>query len=754
MPDPRSLPPGFGVETDVTATEFLHLHDYWRIVMRRRWLIVAFVVVGVAAAVVYNQRALTIFEARATLQIETDANVLALDRPLTDRWDWMREFLPTQLGILSSRDIARMAHDQLAGPASTPADPSTPVGPSMPVDASTPVGPSMPVDPSPPVPSIDQILAGRSVDAIKDTRLVTVSYRSTDPNEAARVANALATAYVERSSNYARRATGDASEWLAQQVEEQRRVLQAGEEALQRYREKNGADSLMADRLGAEQQNIVVQKLGELQGAVSKARADTIDKEAQYRQLLAIQESNGDVDALPAIGSNTYIQGLKGEVLNLQRQFAQTSQELGDRHPDLLKLRAALAESQQKLQREIDRAVQSIRNDFEAAQARERGLNQALDRQKAAVQALNSKTVQYTSLEREAETNREVLGKLMQRSREASLARSLQTTNVAIVDKAEIPRRPVLPRKARNMLIGLVAGAALAFGTVFGLEIFNTRLRSPEEVERHLHVSVLGVVPAVKLKEARRPLLLQSVETPQYAEQIHSLRTSVMMSPMFATSRVLLVTSAEPGEGKTQTAASLAMSIARLNQRVLLIDADLRKPSLHTLFNTDLSPGLGEMLTAAGTSSAFRKTKMPRLWVMPSGSVKLAPADLLGSEVFETLLELSQQRFDWVIIDSPPVMAVADPCLIARLASGVVFVVGSGQTRRDVSNAALQRLETAGAKIVGTVLNRADLHDRGFSYLPYYHRDYETHYPRLEASLTLSPDALQSADILPDRRHG
>jgi len=734
----ESFPPAqifAGPEADLTTTDFLHVRDYVRIVTRRRWMIAVIVAAGVSAAALYNWQAKTVFASRATLQVEADTNVLALDRPLTDRWDWAREFLPTQLGILASRDLARMAHDQLEQT-------------SIKDDADTSTVP---------VPSVEEILMSRSVDAIKDTRLVTVTYRSSDPAEAARVANALASAYVQRSRDFTRRATGDASDWLTQQVEEQRKVVENGEAALQKYRSANGADALMADRLGAEQQNIVVQKLGELQGAVSKARTDTIEKEAAYRQMVAVQESGGALDSLPALASNAYLQGLKSELQNLQRQLTQASKELGDLHPDIVKLRAAVEQSELKLQREVDKAVGAVRNEFEAAKAREKGLNDALDRQKVAVQSLNSKAVQYTALEREAETNRDVLVKLLQRAREASLARELQTTSIDIVDRAEVPRAPIAPRKTRNLLIGLVASSVLALGLTFMLEVFNTRLTTPEDVERYLHVSVMGVVPATSRRLTGEPqMLLRSGVAPQYAEQIQSLRTNIVSSAALGAARTLLVTSSEPAEGKSQTATSLAISLARLHQRVLLIDADLRKPSLHTVFGVDLGVGMSEVLTgqAGASNGAFRKTDLPRLWLMTAGQVTRRPADLLGSDAFVRLLKVAQQRFDWVIIDSPPVMAVTDPCQIARLASGVLFVLDSGKTSREVSKAALQRLHAAGANVIGTVLNRADLQKPGVSYLPYYHRDYETHYPELEFSSVnaAGPDTLLP-EVPSDPRH-
>jgi capsular exopolysaccharide synthesis family protein len=704
----RTAQPEGGRAAPVHGTDYLQLRDYLAILLRRRWIIIGLMAAGLAGGVAYNWFTTPLYEARATLQIEADPNILALDRPLIDQRDWMREFLPTQLGILTSRDLARMAHEELQRAASSGGDDQS----------------------RPPVPSVGEIMAGRRVDPIRDTRLVNVGFRSTDPRVAAQVANVLASTYVQRNLQSRTRTRGEASDWLTQQVEQQRKLVDASEAALQRYRQDNGADALFTDRVGAERQNIVVQKLGELQGAVTRARQETIEKEAQFKQLAAIEAAQQPLETLPAIAANGYIQGLKGELTALQRQLVQASKELGERHPDIIKLQGAIQNAERKLQAETANVVQAIRNDYQAAQSRERALSSALAQQKVEVQGLNSKTVEYTALEREAISNREVLGKLLQRSRETNLEKQLQSTNVAVVDSAVVPSRPVLPRKERTMMLALVGSGLLGLGLIFVIEIFNTRMTSPADVKQHLRLPVLGVAPEIKMPKGQRSLLFGEGLSSQFTELLHGLRTNLVLAPEFATTRTLMVTSSEPGEGKTLTAANLAASLARLNQRVLLIDADLRKPELHELFGATQQPGLTDVLAGTATSNTFRKTAVPRLWLMPSGAASRNPADVLGSERFRKLIDMLGRQFDWVVIDSPPVLAVTDPCLIGRVVSGVLFVVGCGQTSREAAAAAVERLDTAGSNLLGAVLNRVVLDKPGESYLPYYHREYETYVPK------------------------
>ncbi len=689
--------------------QHLDIRDFLRIVYARSPLIVSVVAAGLLSALLYNWKATPVFAAKATLQIDAYPNVLGSDRPMLELRDWMREYLPTQIGILESGDLARVAHEELKRSSNSSRRE---------------------------VPSVNDILAGRTVSNTKDTRLVNIAFSSSDPVLAAEVANALARAAVQLNSKTRSGTLGEASAWLTRQVEEQRKLVQASEAALQRYREKHGADALFTDQVGQERQNIVVQRLAELQTAVTTAKGETINKGAQYEQLRAMQANHEPTDTLPAIASNGYLQGLKTELATAQREMAQAAKELGERHPEMIKLQAAVQNADRKLQTEIANVVRGIRSDFEAAQARERELVSALERQKAAVQMLNAKSVEYTALEREATSNREVLDKLLQRSREAALGSELQSTNVRIVDQAQVPAWPILPRKDRNIMLSLAGSGALALALVFLLEMFNTRLSSPQDVKRYLRLSVLGVVPQVK-PQAGQPSLLADGPPSQFTELFNGVRTNLVLSPALSSRRTVLVTSSEPEEGKTMTAANLAVSLARLNQRVLLIDADLRRPRLHQVFSAEQQPGLTDVLIGRDAHSSFQETSVAGLSLMPSGSMAANPTDLLGSERFSRLIRRLQGQFDWILLDSPPVLAVTDSSLIARESSGVVFVVGCGHTSRAKASAAVERLEAVGVNFVGAVLNRVVLGRRGESFLPYYHQDYPSYSPQPGGSVLL-----------------
>jgi capsular exopolysaccharide synthesis family protein len=712
-----------------SATDYLQIRDYIRIIYHRRWILMGIVAVGLLGSLLASWMTAPVFEAQATLQIDMDLNVLGVERPVVplDQRDWMREFLPTQLGILQSRNLARLAHEELTR-TNRPTSSDDASATSKPADSGTRR-----------VPTVDEIAKGRTVSLVKDSRLVNVGFRSGDPALSTEVANALARAYLKQNLEFRTQTTGEASEWLDKQVGELRKLVEENEGALQRYRTEHGADALITDRLGTEQQNIVVQKLAALQAAETKARTETIEKTAQYNQITAARTNKEPLDTVPAIASNAYIQSLKQELAAQQRQLIQSSKELGDRHPEMIKLQAAVQNADRKLQTEVSNAARAIENDFEAARSRESQLAGDLARQKQEVQSLNGKSVEYMALEREATSNREVLDRLLQRSRETALTRELQTTNIRILDWAETPAFPILPRKDRNVLIGLFGSGSFALALIFVLEIFRTRITSPQDVRQHLRIPVMGVVPQVKARNGRASLLLGNAVPGQFAEMLQGVRTNLILSPELRTGHTLLVTSSEPSEGKTMSAANIAVSLARLKQRVLLIDADLRRPRLHEMFAENQEPGLADVLTGKTSSQDFRKTKVPGLWLMTAGRALRNPADMLGSARFSKLIEELRGHFDWVVLDSSPVLAVADPCVIARVASGVLLVVDSNRTPRQVATAAVERLEAVGAPLLGAMLNRVALDGADDSYLPYYHRTYKDYYSQHEEWATELP---------------
>ena len=719
-----------------------HLMDYVRVVYKRRWVAIpAFAIVFMIGAI-NSYRTTPIYEARTQLLIEKDTpKVGTLNTMFQEHDGWYNDdFYQTQYRILQSRSLARRTvevmnlpqHPSVRGGLTEATGPISITGtlwnaaswakrqvagaPPPPPAAAT-------AEPSDELGShVGLVLGSLAVSPIRNSRLVELRFSSPDPRLAADLANAHARAYIQQNLETRFAASKDASDWLGGQLAEQRKKVEESEAALQRYKEAHDAVAV------EDRQNIVVQRLADLNAAVTKAKTERISKEAHYNQLKALQGTSA-IDTAPAVIGNEYIQRLKAEVGDLQRQQAQLSERYGDRHPEMVKVRTALQTVEAKYGAEVGKVIQSVRAEYEAALAQERSLVGALESQKSEALGLNRKGIEYSVLSREAESNRQIYEALLQRTKETGISSELKTSNIRVVDAAEIPNVPVLPRRQRDLTMSALSGAILALGLVFLFEYLDNRIKSPQELRAQLGLPFLGMVPAI---DSGGPTMLhQGGVPPAFAEAIRAIRTNVLFSSAEEGVRMIVVTSAGPGEGKSLFSSNLSVSLAQAGQRVLHIDADMRRPRVHDIFDVTQEPGLSNLLVGdCKPSEAVRKTDVPNLCILPAGMIPPNPAELLGSKRCAEYFATLSGHFDWVVIDSPPVLAVADASILANSATGVVFVVGADQTSRQTARTAVEQLEAVQAHIIGAVLNRADVERNPYYYSAYYRKEYSRYYAR------------------------
>jgi succinoglycan biosynthesis transport protein ExoP len=570
---------------------------------------------------------------------------------------------------------------------------------------------------------LNAFLENLTVTPVRNSRLVEIEFASPHPNVASDVANGLAKAYIEQNLEFKFTASKDASDWLGQRLAEQRKAVDASERALQHYREQSDAVSL------EERQNIVVQKLSDLNAAVTRAKTERIQKEAAYAQIKAVQDDRAALDTIPAILSNQFIQQQKTELAELQRQEAQLSEKLGQRHPDMLKAKLAVQNAQARIQAEIAKVVQSLSNDYQSALSQEQSLMHALDQQKNDALALNRKGIEYGALQRDAASNRQIFESLLQRTKETGISGELKVSNIRIVDAAEVPQLPASPDKPLNALLAVLGGSVMAVGIAFFFEYCDNRIKSPAEIKSHLGLAFIGMIPKMSVAEGETSPLLDRGATPNFAEALRTVRTNVLFSSTAEGGQSLVVTSSGPGEGKTVVSSNLAMALAQTGQRVLLIDADMRRPRVHQVFSERQEPGLSNILVGeTKTGDAVRPTSCPTLWVLPAGHLPPNPAELLGSKRFEDFIDTLKQHFAFVVIDSPPIMAVSDSAIVAHMADGVLFVIGAEMTSRGVARTAVEQLINANGHMIGAVLNGVDLTHNAYYYSQYYRREYGHYY--------------------------
>ena len=727
-----------------------HLMDYVRVLYKRRWAGGAVFLTIVLGVTIYTFTATPVYEAGTRLLIEADnPNVLSFKQVIEEEQQ-RADYYQTQYNILQSRALARKTLDALKLWKTPPFG-----GERDGFSVRNAIGGSIAwvtgLASSAPPPdgnairdaeetqaqsnAIDQFLASLTIAPVRNSRLVDLRFRSSDGPLATRVVNQLAKSYIEQDLEYRFMASKEASDWLGQQLTEQRKQVEAAETSLQQYREHNDAISL------EDRENIVVQRLTELSTAVTRAKTERLTKESSYRQIKAIENNPAALDTFPAILGNQFIQQQKGELANLQRQRAQMAERFGDRHPEMTKVQSAIESAQHRIQGEIAKVVLAVRSEYQAAVAQEQSLAAALEQQKGEALTMNRRAIEYSVLNRDVESNKEVYDSLLQRAKETNVSGELKSSNIRVVDAAEVPQSPSSPRKRLNLLMGLFAGTLLACAVVFFFEYMDNRIKTPDEIRAHLGLPALGLLPRLPkdVTEAGHALINGTVPA-NFSEAFRALRTNVLFSAPEMGSRSILITSSGPGEGKTMVATNMAVSLAHASQRVLLIDADMRRPKAHEAFDLRQEPGLSNLLVGnAKASESIRKTPVPGLWMLPAGRIPPNPAELLGSVKFRDFLKSLREHFDWVIIDTPPVMAVTDAAILAHVANGVVFVVGAEMTSRFAAARALDQLQVANAQFVGAVLNGVDLQRHSYYYSHYYRKEYVNYYTPAQAAPEVEP---------------
>ena len=733
--------PGYGA--GASGESELSLVHYLQILYRRRYVALSAFFLVVVGVTLYTVTATRIYEATSRLLIERDTPNVVSFQAVLDQSAQTDDYYETQYAILRGRGLARRTIESLQlwnhpllnqqpgfsvrGLLMTPINAMTRwFEPPRPIEAP---GAEETAAQS---RVIDRFLSNLTVEAVRYSRLVDVTYRTSDPVLAAKIANALGEAYIKQNVEFTSSTTKEASTFLTQQLAEQRAKLEKSEQALQAYREQTDSVSL------EERQNVVVQRLADLNAAVTRANTARIQKESAYNQVRAALENPAAIDTVPLILSNPFVQQQKTELAALQRQRAQLSEKLGPNHPDMVKVGVAIENAEARIKAEVAQIVSSMRSDYEAAMAEERSLTATLNRQKGEAQVLNRTGIEYGVLQRDNDANRQMFEALLKRTQETGISEELKAGNIRVIDQAETPRAPVSPNTFNNLLLGLLGGLALAVGLAFAFEYGDDRIKNPDELKKSLGLPFLGMVPALFDKSITTPLITGGAPN-LFGESFRSIRTNVLFSSADEGSRLVVVTSSAPGEGKTAVSTNLSLALAQSGHRVLLIDADMRKPRVHEVFSQPLAPGLSNLLVGdKQVSEAIKESPQQGLWMMPAGTFPPNPAELLGSKKFRDLTLFLQQYFDWVIIDTPPVMAVTDASIAANLAHGVLFVVGAEMTSKRVAQRAVEQLEMSQARFLGAVLNRVDLEHNAYYYSRYYRPEYGGYYGSGNGSSTMS----------------
>jgi capsular exopolysaccharide synthesis family protein len=569
------------------------------------------------------------------------------------------------------------------------------------------------------------------VDPIRNSRLVDLSFDSTDRQLAADIANMVSKGFIEQNMGWKSETSNEAKDFLTKQIEEQKKTLEESEQALQNYKEKYGIVQLTPLAGDKEKENIAMQKLGGLTGRLVDEQSKRVEVEARHREVHDLLAKGTPLESIPQVMDNYLIMRLKENEARLSTQMSELSQKFGEKHPRMVQLKSELESNRQKIRQEAQNVLTSIKNELAIARAREANARNAVEGQKAETQKLSERSIQYSVLLREVEKNRELYENLLKRLKETSVASELGTTNVRILDRAEVPRSPARPKPVQYILLSLVVGAFMGCGLAFFFEYMDNTIKTPDDIEKYVGSPCLALVPTVNFSEESG----QGVSSPEmivhhkpkstFAEGFRSLRTAVLFSSPDNPPKTILVTSFIPKEGKTFITANLALVIAYAGESVLLIDADMRKPQLHKMFDLENRKGLSNVIM--GEEPPIHKSILhEKLDVMTCGPVPPNPAEILGSKRMAEFMEQMKGRYDKVVIDTPPISSVTDAVVLSRLADSIIYVVHGGMTTRETAMHGAKIMRDVDAKVIGAVLNNIDIGRENYYYSHYYH--YYYHY--------------------------
>jgi capsular exopolysaccharide synthesis family protein len=684
-PDIGKLGPG---QRSYSATNIFDLPTLLRIVHHWRWLVLGAVAVGVASAIVATMLTKPMYRAWVTLQANPPSFQVTDeqdgDQAIPSGSDSM-DFVATQVGLIQSRSVAERAAQELNlanKPDVVPQD----------------------MDPSTRLRVATSYVSGNlSVTPPDMGQLIKFSFDSGSPQLAASVANAVADSFINTAIQRRYESSAYARNFLERQIKKTRGDLENSERAAVAYAQQQGiintgGSDTTGPSAGGDTNSIQDDSLVKLNEALADATARRVAAEGAYRGALA---------SGPSMEAAQSTMGLQQQLAQLQGEYQQKRTFLKAEHPEMVSLRSQIQELQRQISRQQAQVSSGRTNgllaDYRAALAAEKALRARVAQLKGDVLNLRGRSIKYTILQREVDTNRALYDALLQRYKQIGVAGGVGIAPVSIVDRAERPQLPFKPNLWLNLLFGLGLGAVVGLATAVGLEFVNDTIKSREDVRNKLRLPCLGSVPRTSKGDA----FVEDLKNPisMVSEAYSAIITVLRFSTEAGTPKILLLTSTRSGEGKSSSALALAQNFARRGKSVLLADGDLRKPAFRAA-SDDI--GLSKLLTSDDkVEDHIVETQHPNLWLLPSGPAAPSPADLLSTGRIRKVINEASDRFDFVVIDGPPTLGLADAPLLAAAAGEVLFVVESSKTRTRAAIEALNRLEATGTHLLGAILTKA-----------------------------------------------
>lgn len=701
--------------------DVIDLREYWNILVRRKWTVIISLIVLLIGTLIVTALMTPIYRATTVLQIERDSGkVLEFQNVNAEEAVNAKDFYQTQYELLQSRTLAGRVIDQLGLDESNSLNPDEDQGFISTIISSISgifAEDEAAVDELP--PDLETLfLENLQVEPVKKSRLVRLHYDSTDAEESALVVNTLASGFVDMTLERRFDASTYAKGFLEERIKQVRADLEDSERALLEYNQKRGIIN-QNDKLG-----MLMDKLKEMNKTLVGVEAMRIEEESKYQEMLKTTD-----DSILQILDSSVIQALKQRKTSLQSEYQELLKIYKPAYPKMLQLQNQIDQVNSEISQEVASIRAAIKVQYQAKLREEAKLTESIANTKKEVMSLQNRSTSFQTLKREVDTNRELYDGLLQRMKEVGVAAGVSNNNISIVDRAETPRKKFKPRLIKNLAIafalGLFGGVLLAF--LF--ESLDDTIKTAADLEKLIHKPVLGAIPRVRSTELVDvddiPLFAYDSPTSAFAEAYRSMRTALMFSTTEGAPKILHFTSVNAGEGKTTTAVSTAINFTQTGGNVLLIDADLRNPSLHKIFRLPNNTGLTNYLSGeVKPADVAQKTDIDRLYVISSGPIPPNPAELLSGGKMTDLVSLGASRFDYVVIDSPPVLGLADALILADISQATLLVACANSTRTGAIEAGLKRLQHSRAHILGTVLTKYEMNKSGYGYNYNYSYEY------------------------------
>jgi polysaccharide biosynthesis transport protein len=742
----------------------VHLMDYWKVLLKRRWLVLASILVFTISSMYITWRQPPIYRASLKLQIDNEqSNVLPFRDSTSFSYVPTEEYLKTQFEALTSRTLATRVINTL----NLEKDPrfiqeAKPSAVDRILDQAktrfsqrfqkkpTAIAAEPLEYPRAFAPHADSLLSSLTISPIKDSSVVIIGYDASDPLLASDIVNTFAAEYIQMNFETKYTSTILASKFLAKQLVDIKAQVENSEAALVKFGQTHNMYNM------GERTDVILQKLSDLNAALTQSQADRIQKESIWK--MTRNSANGQIpDSLNANDIRT----LEGTVTQLQQQYAKLRTVYKPDWWEVKQIAGQLKAAEEQLVKVRIKTLDDIETAYRTALQREKLLLEAVNVQKSEANKLNEYSIQYNILKQEGDSNKQIYNGMLQRMKEAEITAGLKSNNIHVVDPAVPPGGPILPDKNSNLLkailSGLIFGIALALFFEYVCTYSDRSLKTPEDVDRFVKLPFLGLIPSAesftipgKSKRITPPIKgrvspirtvgsnghnpKQNIEMITFSnskslisEAYRHLRTSILLSSNGHSPKSIVITSSKRSEGKTNTCVNLAITLAQANKKVLLMDCDLRNPKINRILQLDNQEGVSTFLEGdtKPLNLLIKQTSIPNLFVLTSGKIPCNPSELIGSPRMKKCLAILSQRFDHIMIDTPPLLAVTDASILANIGDGVILVIRGGDTTREAIVRSKQLLTYANARIIGTMLNNVDIYNCGSTYYSRYFYGYD-----------------------------